>query len=98
MPLNHCIFNLIELVWAQLKENIRKINKSSKFCESVTQLIIDVIKYITTNSWCTAIDHVRKIEAKYNDLPRIYPNLTINLNTNRDSTEPDLEDDADIFT
>lgn len=96
LPPYHCIFNPIELVWAQLKENIRRKNKSPKFSESVIQLIKDEIKNITTNSWCSAIDHVRKIEAKYNDLPRIHPELIINLNSDDDSTESEFEDDADI--
>lgn len=39
LPPYHSIFNSIELLWAQLKENIRRKNKPSKFSEHVIQLI-----------------------------------------------------------
>lgn len=84
------------MIWAQLKENVRRRNTSPKLCESVIQLIQEEMNNISTNSWRNAIDHVTQIEAKYNDLRRMHPEFIINLNSNEDSTESEFEDDCDI--
>lgn len=97
LPPYHCIFNPIELIWAQLKENVRRKNKSPKFSENVVKLIKEEIGNISANLWRSAIDHVRKIETKYNDLPTMHPELIINVNIDEDSTESEFEDDTDIF-
>lgn len=94
LPPYHCIFNPIELIWAQVKGNIRKGNNSPKFSETVIKLIKKELQGPSINAWCNAIRHVMEIEKSYIET---VPDFVIHVNNNEDSSETDFDDDTDIY-
>lgn len=57
LPPHHCIFNSIEMIWAQLKNTIRRTNKTPKFSESSTIDIKNAMEHITVDNWKNAVKH-----------------------------------------
>ena len=57
---NYCQFNPIELIWAQVKDKIKRKNSNSE-----QQLVLQAIDNITPGNWKKYIDHTKKIEEDY---------------------------------
>ena len=64
LPLYHSDLNPIELVWAQLKENVGRLNTVCGLKE-VKKLLIGQFSSITPDKWEHCCKHVEKIEADY---------------------------------
>lgn len=95
LPPYHCIFNPIELIWAQLKNTIRRTNKTPKFSESTITHIKNAMEHITADNWKNAVKHARAKENEYMDMYNIVPPLIINLQYNSESdTDIDFQDDS----
>ena len=66
LPPYHCIFNPIELIWAQVKTEIKKRNSNSdQSLKVVERLTKEAINHVTAQNWQNAIRHVKKIEEEY---------------------------------
>lgn len=65
LPSYHCIFNPIELIWAQLKNTIRRTNQTPKFSESSVTHIKNAMEHITAVNWKNAVKHAIAKEDEY---------------------------------
>ena len=65
LPPYHCCFNAIEMVWAQLKNKVRRANVYSSSPEAVIDLIRQSFNEISQENWSNYIDHVEEEEDKY---------------------------------
>ena len=63
LPVAHPALNLIELVWSQLKDYVKKknVNYSLADCEKFAEEFLDTFD---VSKWKSCIDHVKKIEEK----------------------------------
>lgn len=91
LPPYFCIFNPIELIWGQLKNNVRKNNRFPKFTEQTIDLIKDEIKNITPIDWKNSVGHVMKIEAEYMKIHKRHPPVIIQMESSDDSDDGDDE-------
>lgn len=92
LPPYHCIFNPIELVWAQVKTEVKRRNsnahQSLKNAEQITQ---EAIQHVTPQHWQNAMQHTRKVEDEYRAkdtaLEHLFDNFVININSDESSLE-----------
>jgi hypothetical protein len=63
-PVAHCEFNAIELIWAWVKREIAKENKTFKI-KDVEKMCIEKLRSIPGDLWRKAVQHVKKIEEEY---------------------------------
>lgn len=73
LPLYHCKFNPIEMIWPELKAHIRRKNAASKSSEEVIALIKPEAANISPSSWKNCVRHVFEEENFY--LSKIVPEL-----------------------
>lgn len=85
LPPYYCIFNPIELIWHQLKSNIRRNNSSPTLNASVVELIKNEVKKISADSWKNCVQHVLKVENSYNCMITNVQPLIISLGLDEDS-------------
>lgn len=79
LPPYYCIFNPIEMVWASLKAELRKINQTPTLSAVVLENIRTVINNLDENNlWRNCVRHVVAKENEYYLLPPIEP-IIINL-------------------
>lgn len=67
LPPYHCELNPIELIWAQIKSDVARKNKTFKLAE-VKILLNEAISNVTTNDWQKCVAHIKKEEQKMWDL------------------------------
>lgn len=79
LPPYYCIFNPIELIWAQLKQSIRKANNLPRFSETCINVIKEAINHITSENWKNCVKKIVKIENEYVNIGSIYNQIIINL-------------------
>ncbi|XP_050514129.1 uncharacterized protein LOC126889663 [Diabrotica virgifera virgifera] len=88
LPPYYCTLNPIELIWAQLKGNIRRRNVAPKFSSTVLQLIRREVTKITETNWKNVIKHVIGVENDYlKYLPTLIKKITINLDDTSDTSD-----------
>jgi len=94
LPPYHCIFNPIELIWAQLKSEVRARNTDPKAgAANFISMVREVEKTITAEKWKNCVRHVQKEEDRYRRVDEGTQELVINLD---DSEEDDACFDIDI--
>lgn len=91
LPPYHCELNPIELIWAEIKNNVASKNTTFKFADCKA-LFYEVVQSITQESWLKCIQHVKeKVEPKMWELDNIIEihvePLIININANDSSSE-----------
>lgn len=64
LPPYHCELNPIELIWAQVKEKVRRENSSFKIAD-VLKLTQAAIQSVTARDWQKCIQHTIKLENSY---------------------------------
>ncbi|XP_064109628.1 uncharacterized protein LOC135217594 [Macrobrachium nipponense] len=64
LPPYLCIFNPIELAWAQVKTN-KKHNSNSDQSLKIVEKITKAVDHVTPQHWQNAIEHVKRIEEVY---------------------------------
>jgi transposase len=66
LPPHHCIFNPIEMIWTQLKGNLKRNNTSRnpKFSEQTTHLIKEEMSNIDSTKWANCERHVIEVACK----------------------------------
>lgn len=95
LPPYFCILNPIELIWAQLKGNIRRKNVAPKLSSAVLQLIAEEVKNITSTSWKNAIEHVIGVENEYAKYLPTLTNLIITLDNTSDDSDMMCDSDSE---
>ncbi|KAJ3662230.1 hypothetical protein Zmor_006586 [Zophobas morio] len=88
LPPYHCIFNPIELIWSQMKNNIRRNNTAPKFSSATIDIIREEASKITAEMWANCVRHSTKEKDQYR--ARLITPLIINL-------EESSDDDSDYF-
>lgn len=101
LPPYHPDLNPIEMIWATVKEHIKK--KNVKFTvDSVTALAHEKFNQITVDDWKSRCAHVVKVEEEYMVAEGMIDNVTerliVNVNDDSESdTESDIDNDTDFF-
>jgi transposase len=92
LPPYYCVFNPIELIWHQVKANVRRNNTSPTLNASVIELTKNIVSSISADSWKNCIHHVVKVENSYMSLSSNVTPLIISLDEDSDSdTELNVE-------
>ena len=87
LPPYHCDLNPIELIWAQVKNNVAS-NNSTFTLENIKKLTDKALKAVTKEDWQKAIRHIEKQESMYweNDGILVTCNQDVIININESST------------
>lgn len=95
LPPYHCDLNPIELIWAQVKEDIRRENTTFKL-NDVEKLIDSAIIKVSSTNWQKCIDHVIKLEKLYWETDGIIEqqveSLIINATENSSDSDSEVSD------
>lgn len=91
LPPYYCQFNPIELIWAQVKSDVRSKNSNSnQSLKIVDELTRAAINKVTKEDWKKCIAHVKKIEDEYRskDIARehLLENFVVNIDDETDET------------
>lgn len=94
LPPYHCQLNPKELIWAQIKEDIRKNNSNSnqklKIVEGLTKKAIDKV---TAENWQKCMENTRKKEEEFrrNDIVvnHMIEKFVINIESDSSGDEDD---------
>lgn len=66
LPPYHCDLNAIELIWAQLKQQIREQNiQDDNNLQKLTQITNSAFETINSDKWKNCCEHVVKVEDNY---------------------------------
>lgn len=77
LPPYHCQFNPIELIWAQVKNEVKKYNSNqNQTLKRVEDITKSAIHNITAEDWRSCIGHTRKLEDEYRRKDRARHHLT----------------------
>ena len=101
LPPYYCQFNPIELIWAQIKTEVKKENSNKKqTLQRVEQLTREAVEHVTAEDWQKCIGHTRKLEEEYRrkDLAyeHLYEQFVINLSPMDSSSSDECSDEDDI--
>ncbi|XP_072400682.1 uncharacterized protein [Diabrotica undecimpunctata] len=92
LPPYHCVFNPIEVIWVDVKKELRKMNQSPQLSDVVVQNIRTVIEELNkTDIWKNCVAHVQVKEKEYPTLKPIEP---VVVNTNDDSSSGHTDSDS----
>lgn len=64
LPPYHCVFNPIELIWAQIKNGVAARNTTIKISD-VERLLKEKAEKVTADNWRNAVRHVVGVEEGY---------------------------------
>ena len=72
----HCMFNPIELIWAQIKSDIKRLNSNAdQGMKKVEQITLDAISHVNIEQWRNCIKHTMKTEDEFRDKDRAQEHL-----------------------
>ncbi|KAJ8918507.1 hypothetical protein NQ315_015212 [Exocentrus adspersus] len=98
LPPYHCELNPIEMIWAQVKNDVAARNTTFKITD-VKPLLIDALNKVTEVNWKKCVDHVIKEEEKMSKLDGIMDDviepLIISINNDSDSDSSSSGDSED---
>lgn len=90
LPPYHCELNPIELIWAQVKGEVARKNRTFKMAD-LKVLFYEAIQNVTAKHWENCINHTKKIEQKMWDLDvrvdAIVEPLVIQLNSSSSDSD-----------
>lgn len=100
LPPYHCELNPIELIWAQIKNEVAAKNTTFKLAD-VKGLLLQAIENVTPTNWHKCVQHVIREEDKMNTLDGIMDDmlepLIITANTgSSDETESCESEFSDV--
>lgn len=76
LPPYHCNLNPIELIWAQIKTEIRKHNSNSnQTLKRIQEITETAISNVSIEDWRNCMRHTRKIEKQYQETDRAAEHL-----------------------
>ncbi|KAK4310878.1 hypothetical protein Pmani_017589 [Petrolisthes manimaculis] len=92
LPPYHCQLNPIELIWAQVKEEIRKNNSnSSQKLRVIEELTRKAMNNVTVENWKKCVAHTKKVEDEFrrNDIVvnHMVEKFIINISNDSSSDE-----------
>lgn len=93
LPPYHCELNPIELIWAQIKNEVARRNKTFKL-NDVQELLQIAISNVLPQTWQNCLRHILKEEQRMWDLD-IRVEITVEpivINPNDSNTESDISD------
>ena len=91
LPVAHCEFNPIELIWAYVKNRVAKENKTFKL-HDVHQLCIQIMNDLPPNLWKNCVKHAIKYENYYRiPTPLADSVQPLIINTTEDNSDEDDE-------
>lgn len=92
---HHCELNPIEIIWAQIKNEVASKNRTFKLKE-VKELLLQALENVTSLNWKNCVDHVIKEEGKMCKLNGIMDNLIepfiISVNADSDTSSSESSD------
>ncbi|KAJ8915262.1 hypothetical protein NQ315_014769 [Exocentrus adspersus] len=95
LPPYHCELNPIEMIWAQVKNEVAGKNKTFKL-KDVKELLIEALNNVTKVNWQKCVEHVIKEEEKMSTLDGIIDDLiepliisVNNMESDADTTDTD---------
>lgn len=96
LPPYHCELNPIELIWAQVKDFVKKENKTFKMSD-VKDLCHQSISRIGAQQWKNCIHHVtNEVETKMWDLDNDIDNIVDSVIINPHSNSPTSSSESDF--
>lgn len=66
LPPYHCQYNPIELIWAQVKGQVAKNNKTFKMCD-IERLTHEALDSVTQHDWEKCVRHAEELQDKDNE-------------------------------
>uniref|UniRef100_V5GTA9 Tc1-like transposase DDE domain-containing protein n=2 Tax=Anoplophora glabripennis TaxID=217634 RepID=V5GTA9_ANOGL len=93
LPPYHCELNPIELIWAQVKNEVASKNKTYKL-KDVRELLIEALNNVTNMNWKKCVEHVIKEEEKMGTLDGIMDDLIEPLIISINNSESDMDTDS----
>ena len=102
LPVGHSELNPIELIWAQMKNEVARKNVTFNITD-VKKLMEEAMAHVTPNNWKKAVGHVKKVEAAFRKLDfgdeetaPMVDKMFISVTDSDDETSDDeLWDDSD---
>ncbi|XP_043476189.1 uncharacterized protein LOC122507505 [Leptopilina heterotoma] len=96
LPVAHCEFNPIELIWAYVKNYVAKHNTTFKL-QDVQNLCLRAMDEVDKNLWEKFLEHAIKEEKKYRlSEPQVQQNIdSMIIEINNESDDSDEEFDTD---
>ena len=94
LPPYHCEFNPIELIWAKIKNEVKKKNSNDKqTLKNVEEKTKCAINKVTAEDWKACIRHTRQVEEQYRrkDTPHDHFIGKLVINTASGSSESDTD-------
>lgn len=93
LPPYHCQFNPIELIWAQVKNEVAKENSGFKL-STVKDTTVRAIERVTPENWINAIMHVEKVLEEYWEKDPIIETAIEPLIINMQDDSEDSDEDS----
>jgi transposase len=98
LPVAHCEFNAIELIWAYVKNKVAKLNTTFKVGD-VLNLCLETMQTVPNTVWENCVEHAKKIEEKYREKDHlvdvVVEPLIINLDSSDDESNEDFSEDSE---
>ena len=102
LPPYYCQFNPIELIWGQVKEEVKKKNSNEKqHLKRVEELTRAAVEHVSPDTWRKCIEHTHKLEADYATkeiaFEHMYESFIIELSdsdTNSNGSDDSSEDNS----
>lgn len=99
LPPYYCQFNPIELIWAQIKNDVRKCNSNcDQSMKTVEKLARLAVSKVTDKDWRKCIEHTMRVEDEYRrkDIAREYVYESFIINIDSESSD-DSGDNTDFI-
>ncbi|XP_066970876.1 uncharacterized protein [Macrobrachium rosenbergii] len=90
LPPYHCQLNPIELIWAQMKTEVKKNNSHGNQTLKKVEVARTAINSVTIEDWRKCIHHTREVEDEYRRKDRAFDHLLESFIT-------DINDDSSEF-
>ncbi|KAJ8910114.1 hypothetical protein NQ315_013254 [Exocentrus adspersus] len=90
LPPYHCELNPIEMIWAQVKNEVAGKNKTFKL-KDVKELLIEALNNVTKVNWKKCVEHVIKEDEKMSTLDGIIDDLIESLIISVNNMESDAD-------
>ena len=94
LPPYHCQYNPIELIWAQVKNDVAKRNNAFKI-KDVRRLLLEALERVTIEDWSKCVNRCDRLQEedfiKEGIRDEIIQRIVINLQDDSDCSESDFE-------
>lgn len=94
LPPYHCHLNPIELIWAQIKTEVKKNNShGNQTLKNVEEVARTAINNVTVEDWRKCIHHTIKVEDEYRRKDRAFDHLLESFMINIDDDSSEFDDE-----